>query len=422
MNTHHGYRIVKVVMPDAERLPVLLDPTGMPVFHVLAYTLTHIRVKNRSSSTIEVILRSLLILYIFLDDYDINLRDRLDKGELLSLFELEMLLQFCRHPIVSMKAFRKLQGNKIKKNISNAELFRQSPSARETETVDPTHAATRVRYIRDYLLSLIMKAAYRRSLDSLSRNKLIELSSFTNQSINSRIPIGDNRGKLNVREGLSSEDSLELLRVINPQSVDNPWHDAHTKARNELLILWLYYLGLRRGEALTICISDIFFQERSVVIPRRADNPKDPRINQPLTKTKARKIPLEESLIQKTEDYIMRWRIQLPVARKHEFLFVAANGAPLSISGFTKIFITLRKKCPQLSQDLFAHILRHSWNDRFSALVDEKGIGEAEEAKIRSYIMGWSENSDTAANYTKRHIRRKANQISLQLQKRFHNK
>ena len=47
--------------------------------------------------------------------------------------------------------------------------------------------------------------------------------------------------------------------------------------------------------------------------------------------------------------------------------------------------------------------------------MDEKNISEKKEKKLRSYLMGWSENSDSAETYTKRHIQTKANDVILEM-------
>jgi integrase len=116
----------------------------------------------------------------------------------------------------------------------------------------------------------------------------------------------------------------------------------------------------------------------------------------------------------------MNHRAVQPGARKHDFLFVSEdNGAPLSISSLTKIFLILRTKCPDLPRDLSAHVLRHTWNDRYSETMDKRQVAEESEKKMRSYLMGWSETSGTAAIYTRRHIRKRAQEASLAMQERL---
>lgn len=51
--------------------------------------------------------------------------------------------------------------------------------------------------------------------------------------------------------------------------------------------------------------------------------------------------------------------------------------------------------------------------------MDAQKVPEAEEEKLRSYLMGWVQGSRIAATYTRRHTREKAKQASLELQGRM---
>ena len=87
----------------------------------------------------------------------------------------------------------------------------------------------------------------------------------------------------------------------------------------------------------------------------------------------------------------------------------------MSLAAMGKVFEKLRTQCSDLS-GISAHILRHTWNDRFSEQMDESNISVDREHKIRSYLMGWAETSGTAAEYTRRHTRKAAMAASLALQ------
>ena len=43
-------------------------------------------------------------------------------------------------------------------------------------------------------------------------------------------------------------------------------------------------------------------------------------------------------------------------------------------------------------------------------------VPEPEEERMRSFLMGWSPTSKTALTYTRRHVRLKAQRVSLQMQ------
>ena len=94
-------------------------------------------------------------------------------------------------------------------------------------------------------------------------------------------------------------------------------------------------------------------------------------------------------------------------------------GQPISLKGLDKVFQELQAANPDLLRHLTPHVLRHTANDRLSALMDKNKVSPAEEEKMRSYLMGWKEGSGTASTYTRRHIERKAQEVALLLQKPF---
>jgi integrase len=71
-----------------------------------------------------------------------------------------------------------------------------------------------------------------------------------------------------------------------------------------------------------------------------------------------------------------------------------------------------------LPDKLTCHVLRHDWNERFSRAMDDGGVAPARERQLRRYLQGWSSDS-SAAVYTQRHTRARANEASLHIQERF---
>lgn len=412
------YQVKTVVSGNGERLPMLIGSDGVPLFEPTLFALTEIRARNRAANTISNSLRGIMVFYLFLDLNGIDLRRRLTEGRVLAMGEIEDLVRLCRLPIEKITfVSNQVEPISASETVFSLEKHRQRLSTAMIKEIVPAFAATRLRCIRDYLKWLVADRSSRVGADSDLRSSMEAAGKFIVGAIDARLPVGDCRGYLGQREGLDKDSVAELLRVIDPGCPDNPWLDEHSRFRNELVILWLYYLGLRRGELLGVCISDIDFRKGSVIVARRADDPNDPRKNQPNVKTKAREIPLSQLLQDKTHAYVIKYRSALPAARKHGFLFVASDsGAPLSIPSFAKIFNVLRAKCPGLPRNLFAHLLRHTWNDRFSEEMDKRNVGDETEKKTRSYLMGWSETSGTAATYTRRHVRQKAKEASLAMQ------
>ena len=416
--TRFGYRVKTVVSGNGERLPMLIGSDGAPLFEPTLFALCEIRARNRAANTIANSLRGILVFYLFLELNGIDLRRRLTEGRLLAMGEIEDLVRLCRLPIEEIVSQPiQIEYIPISETVVSLEKHRQRLPTEMVKEIVPRFAATRLRCIRDYLKWVVADRSSRFGADSDYRSSLQAAGNFVAGALDARLPVGDSRGYVGQREGLDTDSITELLRVIDPACPDNPWQDEHSRVRNELVILCLYYLGLRRGELLGVCISDIDFRKGSVIVARRADNPKDPRKSQPNVKTRAREIPLSQLLQDKAHAYVIRYRSTIPAARKHSFLLVASDsGAPLSISSFAKIFNVLRAKCHGLPRNLFAHLLRHTWNDRFSEEMDKRNVGDETEKKTRSYLMGWSETSGTAATYTRRHVRQKAKEASLAMQ------
>lgn len=402
---------------------MLIGSDGSPVWGPMVFALTELRARNRAASTIENTLRALMILLAFLEQRGIDLDQRISCGRIFGLDEIEDLVRICRLPVEDVGDMGSDgQISEMRRSAVSLERYRSRRIVQDHKEIVPAYSATRLRCIRDYLKWSAVNRMSRLDGNSEMRLAIDAATRFLVEGIDARLPPAESRGVLSGREGLEPEVVSELLRVIQADSSDNPWCDEHSRHRNELIVLWLYYLGLRRGELLGIRVSDIDFRKGTVVIARRADDKNDPRRRQPNAKTRAREIPLGSDLLERTSNYVMTSRAKLPGAKKHGFLFVTSDtGRPISIPAFSKIFVVLRAKCKNLPRNLFAHLLRHTWNDRFSEEMDRRGVAEETEKKTRSYLMGWSETSGSAANYTRRHVRKKAEQASLSMQEQIFN-
>ncbi len=161
--------------------------------------------------------------------------------------------------------------------------------------------------------------------------------------------------------------------------------------RNRLMILLLFYLGIRGGELLNIRIQDIDFSANRIRIVRRADEQADSRTNEPNAKTRERLLPLAESLAQELHSYILQDRRKVRNAKKNDYLFVTYKsgptlGNPISKGGYHKIFSVVRSISPQLYAAT-GHSLRHTWNRKFSERMDamnEQVSEERQEQLVRT--------------------------------------
>ncbi|MGH8854609.1 MAG: tyrosine-type recombinase/integrase [Telluria sp.] len=395
------------------------------MFEATVFALTEVRGRNLATNTIGAVLRSIKAFQLFLDTRGINLDVRLNNCSVLSLGEIEDLARVLRLPLAKLATLSKVDmerdsNRKSELTLMSHEKARIRVRPNPSTEVDAAVAATRLRYVRAYIVWLANERRTRHNFDTAAAVRLGSTVELVSKAIESRIPNGSRLKTLTQREGLSEDQVAQLIRITEPDSPDNPWRDQHTRYRNALMIRWFLFLGLRVGEALGVRVSDIVVYRKEVTIHRRADDPDDPRHNQPQTKTRARILPLSTTLVAETQAYILNHRSKLTGARRHPFLFVASRtGQPMSLVAVAKLFNELREHTQLLPHNLSAHLLRHTWNDAFSAKMDSASVTPEDERQARSYLMGWAPTSETAALYTRRHIRHKANEVSLALQRQL---
>lgn len=411
------FKVTTVLWASGERMPTLLDcSTGVPLHSPMLYALMELRSKGRASATIDQALRSVMVMLLSFRQQGVDLNARVEAGELLDLVEVETLSRHCR---LELDALLKLsQVNESSKVVS---LKAKRSKTQVQPEVSVGTVAIRMLYVRDYLEWFVNDRIQLQARSGAAMEwaqRLQTALQSTLKALAARTPsVASSRNTVGKREGLDKAVKQRLSEVLDPQNPENPWKGAHARERNALLVQWLRHTGVRRGELLGLRVSDVNFQKLTVTVVRNADAPEDPRVQQPLTKTADRILPISAELAAQTRKYVMGSRRAIKPARKHEYLFVAnGTGVPMSLSALNKVFTVLRESCPGLPENLSPHVLRHTWNDDFSDHADARGISPQEEERLRNYQMGWSATSQMGAHYSKRHTRKKAREVSLEMQ------
>ena len=388
-------RIRWLRLESGERLPVLMAVSGMPLFRPMVW-LSTMRRTSRAANTLHADLQAVKRLYDWAAAAEINIEQRMLDGRLLSTAEMASLVAVIR------------QAADDARHPSN----RQPRIAHLPAMVCSQTAGNRLHVIAEYLGWLAREGCTRLS----SEETAVRLSLRDEMATQLKAMTPKNRGRSGIgeREGPPQDVVRRLLDVIEIDHSENPWGDVGLRMRNRLLIHLLYALGLRRGELLALRIEQIDFRTGALTVVRAADDQDDPRLYQPLAKTRDRVLPLKESLIQALEEYVLHVRPKIPGARRHSYLLVShQTGQPLSLASANKVFTALRQRVEGLPENLSPHLLRHAWNDAFSALMDERKVAPEREQQMRSMMMGWSPTSGMAATYTKRHVRNAAREASL---------
>ena len=353
----------RILFRNGERHSVLSRPGDLPVHEATLY-LAGYRKRGRAANTIHAVCMTLALLYRELDRADIDLLQRLRQGQFLTVQELNRLVDAVQYWLADLSdedADERGGSNVI--DIKRIRIRRKS-AVEETKSVSVATQATRLRYIADYLgfLATYMGAA----LSSPLRKELAFERDRALEAFRVQIPPVSKRAKLGAREGLSKEDQDRLLKVINPDSPENPWELGFVRQRNRLIVVLLLATGMRRGELLGLQIRDLDQRLPKLRIIRRADASEDPRRIQPNTKTNDRELELRPAIMRDVWSYINHHRKKIKAARKYPQLIVADEGQPLSLKSIDKIFVQLRNACPGLPVTLTSHVMRHTWNERFS--------------------------------------------------------
>lgn len=389
----------KFVAADGERTAILVDGSGMPLYYPTLFATWHLRSRSLAANSIANALGAIKALYAWEAQVGIDLMSLFLHGKLLEEEHVRGLSDFLQLSLSTASQ------NKNKKVIS---------IARRSKTVGSNNYYFRLTVVAEYLGFLA-----RRLWSSSRADKEINVMMAL---IKANRPGKPNRSSLDRHELYLDDAVVEALeRALKPGSDSNPSKGYSVQVRNALMFMILRLTGVRRGELLNLKVDDVNFGKNTLRVVRRPDSKGDTRAYQPTAKTRQRTIPLDSELVARIHEYVLRYRNKLPQAKRHGYLFVThkegpTQGHPLSISAFQK---WMRDVAAIAEVDgVHAHALRHHWNYSFSMVSDAQGMSPENEEKIRSYLMGWEETSGTARIYNKRHIKEKAADAVLALQRK----
>jgi integrase len=409
-----AYVAQRIRFQNGERHSVLQLSSGLPVHEVTLY-LGRYRTKGRAANTIHFVCVSLALLYCELAAAGVHLLQRFEQGRFLTSQELDRLAAAAQYRIDDLD--EEAAGARGSKVISiNRVTMRRAKHAEERRPVEAQTQASRLRYIADFLeffstyVAATLPPSQRAALAADAERGLLALKEH--------VPRVSKRAKLGARVGLSEEEQARVVAIVHPDSPDNPWRRGFVRRRNWLMVVLLLATGMRRGELLGLQIRDLSKHDAKMRIVRRADDAEDHRLVQPNAKTQDREIELTMSIRTKLDAYLEERR-SIKAARLISQVFVSEDGNALSEKTIDKIFRELREACPGLPVALTSHVMRHTWNERFSEAADAMGLSEVTEQRARNTQQGWADDSKTGATYTRRHAARKGREIALKLQEKL---
>lgn len=397
---------------------VIRRDTGMPVHSIVLYLDTY-RLQGLKADTIHAAACSLALLFRHLDHHGIDLPARLLARQFLTKSELDRLADLAQLHVKDL-ATEDSSPRRVRhaSKVRTMDRIRMENSkAKPRRTVVLHTRATRLRHFGGFLQFLGEYCAERLS-DPADQDQQSKRVARGVEALLAMVPKERGLAKLGARQGLDAEQQALMLATVHPDSPTNPWKNPFVRTRNYLIVVLFLAAGLRRGELAGLEVGDIGTARPIVTVYRRADNDRDLRVHQPVAKTADREIPLDVAILRRLREYV-QGRHTLKAARKLAQLFVTDDGKrALSYDAIGKIFKDIRRACEDLP-GLSAHVLRHTFNDRFSEAAEAMGLTEGKEEKARSVVNGWKAGSGTAATYTKRTIERRANAATRRLQEQL---
>lgn len=389
-----GYRIKSFIGSEGERFSQLYDDTeaGFPAFYPTAFVCRSLRLKV-VHATQQVYLEAIKRFYEWAACNNLDITVRLQKADFLRAHEIDSL---AKH----LQSARRSRG---KENISTGKAN--------------TYIAYTVEYLRWLAEEVITDSnvPHIRAAIDLQCKQLLD-------KVSSKVGSVSARAQQTLQKHLSVL-AREQLTELWDSPLANLYRSADegSRIRNIVMLRVLYETGMRRGELLSLKLRHLIEGSGGVgarlVIERNHNDEYDTRVHQPVAKTKGRTVPITPDLELRLMDYISVYRAEIPNVGflDDDFIFVThragrGQGKPLSVSTFDQVLRNLKRAFPNL-RTVHPHLLRHDWNYRFSSQADMNELTPEQEKEIRSILMGWSENSEMALLYNKRHTQERSLQF-----------
>lgn len=418
------YELRQFMHESGERMAVLVDTeNGLPITRVTLYSTINHRNSGNAFNTIKSKFASIKLLLEICDYLDIDLEARFSCGDWLQRDEVELITNWLKKKkssldeAVIIKAsinnsgnigvFKPLKMEKVRYGV-------RVDTAETTNSMGYSNVTEAAKYIKWLASNLFESDESERMYDWFIAQRGVKPAN-----------VQENRAAVGVFQSLDETQEIRVLDTIRPDSSINPWKEEAVKYRNQLIVHLILQIGCRKGESLNIKTTDLVqgVAGMEIQIWRDPDNRQDPRVNQPRVKTLSRTVEIEPQLADMIEDYILNYRSKVSLANTCPYLFIshqngATKAAPMSLSALNKVFVEL--SCA-VGFRVKAHGLRHTWNDRFSELVEgEIAAGQLtydEVEDMRCWLQGWKGGSDSSKIYTRRFKYSRAIEKGLDLQK-----
>lgn len=416
------------VLPSGERVPLLLDERGLPLFYPTLFETSQLRNSGAAVNTIRNKLEDLTVLFRWEAANGRSFVAEFGASQMLTLADIVSLRDFCALDMRYVDGAS--LGSRAAENVTLLEARTASVAPRPR--VSQAQQYNRLSTIADYLefVASVTTQHRGRREDAAAIAKMAQRIREHRPRGKARYGDDDPNAKSPSPEIIDS--FMVAMAVDSPQ---NPFHDPALRLRNAIIFGLLRWTGMRRGELLSLRLDQLDLGDAPQVwIRRNQDDKYDPRPNQPVSKTKERPLPVPEALAELIQDYTLNIRAKIAPARKHPYLIVSHRkgptyGRPLSPSALgSRIMATARSVDSDFAQ-IHPHAFRHHFNYELSVKIDAhnatvrahpenptlKLITDAQELDMRAFLNG-HRSVASGQVYTRRHVREQADRAARELQ------
>jgi integrase/recombinase XerD len=192
-----------------------------------------------------------------------------------------------------------------------------------------------------------------------------------------------------------TEEKLNILTQSEIKALFNATKYSHSESRFRLrdkaILTILYSCGLRRTEAVSLDISDVFFDKERILV-RKGKNYKE------------RFVPINRKNAEILEDYIFEGRPEFYNSKDSEALFISQQGKRLNGMSFAnrlKAIVQATNNKNIVEKQITLHILRHSIATHLlqqevplESIKTFLGHSSLESTQIYTHLLKTIENDD----------------------------
>lgn len=422
------------VLGEGERVPVLHDERGLPLFYPTLFATAQLRNAGAAVNTIRNKMADLVVLLRWEQVHGRDLISEFRSGRFLTVADVVSLRDFAKLDMRDLKSARE----RTKERSDGVVDFLEARVA-----LIPARAAiggqqhfNRISTFADYL-EFTASVVTQHQNSPQAAHEIARMAG----TLRKHRPRGLARQWDNDRDLRSPPSELveRFMAIGAEDDARNPFRHPEVQLRNAIIFGLLRHTGIRRGELLSLRLDQFDLgHEPHVWIRRNQDDKHDSRRYQPVAKTKERPLPLPDSLAGQINRYILKVRSSIGPAKRHPYLLVSHRkgstwGKPLSVSALnSQIFARMRAADPAF-EAIHPHAFRHHFNYELSVSIDKHNakarkstdgthtspISEARELDVRAFLNGHRSKASGAA-YNLRHLREASDKAIRQVQAGLH--